>query len=150
MALPTGSGKRVFDSVFTVDNSPSAVANNAFSDAADVNNFTNSGDAPTASVTFSATFVLAPTLGSVVNLYARLMAFDGSQNAEIPTANYPNIYLGSFPLKTVTSLQHAIIEVALPSNKTGQVYQLYYENKSGQSIPAGWAATLTPQGIGPA
>ena len=128
-----------------------AVANNAFSVAGDVvsGNWTNTDDAAAGSMILECTFSVAPTASSVIHLYARLLDIVGTSDQQTPDADFNHVYLGSFPLNNNTTAQIIPIEIGLPNVKTSQIYQFYLENKSGQSLPAGWKLWLTPKAIGP-
>lgn len=129
-----------------------AVANNAFSAAGDVltGGWVNTDDAPAAAMVLECTFSVAPTAYSVVHVYARPMDIVSTADMQAPSANNPHVYLGSFPLMNNTSAQYIPIDVALPNVKSQQTYEFYLENKSGQSLPAGWQLWLTPKALGPA
>ena len=68
----------------------------------------------------------------------------------MPDANFPNIYIGSFPHNNPsTGAQTASMRAALPNTKTSQTYNFYIENQTGQTISAGWDLHVTPLTIGP-
>ena len=58
-------------------------------------------------------------------------------------------YVGSFPVNDVTTAQYISINISLPNTVTSQQYELYVENVTGQSLPAGWDLSVTPKAIGP-
>lgn len=94
----------------------------------------------------SVTFSVAPAAGEVVNLYARLLDIDGTNDAQVPSANYLATYLGSFLVENVTSAQYiALYNVALP----GRSFDCYIENKTSQTISAAWTLKVQPKTIGP-
>lgn len=136
----------------TVAGGTSTVANDAFSASGDVvsGGWTNDDDAVMASmVAFFDWNTTAPTANSAVNLYARLLDIDSTNDQDTPDANYQHVYLGSFPVNDVLTNQYIPIEISLPNTKTSQVYEFYIENKTGQSIVAGWTLKITPKAIGP-
>lgn len=149
MAISTGAEIDFFGTQDTVTGTTSAVANNGFSATADINQWTNDDDARVASVTFTGTFAVAPTLGTYVNLYARLMNVDGTSDAPVPSASFLHYCLGSFPVDGIATSQVVTIEVPLPNAYTSQVYEFYIENKSGQSLNSGWTMKVTPKAAGP-
>lgn len=149
MAISTGTLIEFFGAQDTLGTSSSAVANNAFSVAADLSTWTNDDDAPRASVTLAVTFSVAPTANSVVNLYLRLLGVQSTNDQPIPDANFTHVYVGAFPVNDVTTAQYIPIDIALPNAQASQQYEFYLENKTGQSMPAGWDLYVTPKTYGP-
>lgn len=152
MAIGTDSAIHFFGTQDTVTagGGTSAVADAAFSATGDIVQWTNDDDAPMASVTaFFDWNVTAPDANSTVNLYARLMNTDGTNDSDVPDANFPHYFLGSFPTNDVLTNQYITIDVALPNAYTSTVYEFYIENKTGQSIQAGWTLKVTPKTLGP-
>jgi len=149
MAIGAGTAIEFFGTQDTVTSSSSAVVNGAFSVAADAPTWTNDDDAPVAAVILSATFSVAPTANSIVNLFARMMNVQSTNDQDVPDANFTHTYLGSFPLNNVTSTQFIAIDVTLPNTKTSQEYDFYIQNSGGQTISAGWGLYVTPKTIGP-
>jgi hypothetical protein len=131
-----------------------AVANAAFSDGTtDLDQWTNTDDAPLAIFVLEFTLAAAGTAGTVIDLYARPMniGFGGAADADVPDANFPHMYLGSFPINNPsTDPQIATFGmVGLPNVITSQPYIFYIRNNTGQSIDAGWDLTITPMTFGP-
>jgi len=149
MAIGTGSLVEFFGTQDTLGTSSAAVANDAFSIAGDLSTWTNDDDAPRASVTILANFSVAPTASSVLNLYLRPLDLQSTNDQDVPDANFTHIYAGSFPLNDVTTAQYIAIDISLPNAYTSQQYEFYVENKSGQSLPAGWDIYVTPKTYGP-
>jgi hypothetical protein len=149
MAIGTNALVEVFGTQDTLGTTSGSVVNDAFSVAGDLSTWTNTDDAPRASVTLSATFSVAPTQGSVVNLFLRLLDVQSTNDQEIPDADYGHVYVGSFPVNNVTSAQYQAIDISLPNGSTSQQYEFYVENKSGQSMSAGWDIYVTPKTYGP-
>lgn len=149
MAISTNSLIEFFGTQDTLGTSSSAVANNAFSVAADLSTWTNDDDAPRATVVLSCTFTVAPTANSVINLYLRLLDIQSTNDQPVPDANFTHVYVGSFPVNDVTTAQYIPIDITLPNSQTSQQYEFYVENKTGQSLPAGWDIYVTPKTYGP-
>lgn len=149
MAITTNAAVNVFGTQDTLGTSSSAVANDAFSVAADLSTWTNDDDAPLASVTLLANFSVAPDASSAINLYLRLLDVQSTNDQDVPDANFQHVYVGSFPLNDVTTAQYIPIDIALPNAQTSQQYEFYVENKSGQSLPAGWDIYVTPKTLAP-
>lgn len=153
MAIGTDSAIHFFGSLTALGNTTSTVANDAFSDGTnDLNAWTNSDDAPEATAVLEFTTATTGNAGSVLNLYAKLLDVGnaGTEDTEVPDANFPNIFMGSFPHNNPsTSAQTASIVISLPNVVTSQVYHFYIENKTGQTISASWELTIRPRTIGP-
>ena len=149
MAISTGAAIEFFGTQDTLGTTNSAVANAAFSVAADLSTWTNDDDAVSASVTLSCTFSVAPTANTSLNLYLRLLDVQSTNDNTVPDANFQHVYVGSFPLNDSTSAQYITIDIGLPNAYTSQQYEFYIENGSDQSLPAGWDIFVTPKAIGP-
>ena len=149
MAIGTGALIEFFGTQDTLGTLKALVADNAFSVAGDLSTWTNDDDAPQASVTLLANFSVAPTANSTVNLYLRPLDIQSTNDQEIPDANFTHTYVGSFPVNDVTTAQYVKIDISLPNSYTSQQYEFYVENKSGQSLPAGWDIYVTPKTYGP-
>jgi hypothetical protein len=154
MAIGTDSAIHFFGTQDTLGGTATAaVADNNFSTinaTTGMNSWTNDDDAPMASVTLLADFSVAPDANSVINLYARPLDVQSTNDNPVPDANFQRLYLGSFGLNDVTTpAQYVTMDIALPNGKTSQEYEFYLENKSGQSLPAGWDFYITPKTLGP-
>ena len=149
MAIGTGSLVEFFGTQDTLGTSSATVADAAFSIAGDLSTWTNDDDAPRASVTALIDFAVTPTASSVVNLYLRPLNTQSTNDQEIPDANFTHTYVGSFPVNDVTTNQYITIDISLPNAYTSQQYEFYIENKTGQTIQAGWDIYVTPKTYGP-
>lgn len=149
MAIGTDSAIEFFGTQDTLGTSSAAVADDAFSIAGDLSTWTNDDDAPQASVILLANFSVAPDANSVINLYVRPLNVQSTNDGDVPDANFQHNFRGSFPLNDVTTAQYITIQISLPNTKTSQEYEFYVENKSGQSLPAGWDIFTTPKTLGP-
>ena len=149
MAISTDDGIEKFGTQDTVTSSSSSVADAAFSVAADVSTWTNDDDAPAAAVVFSGTYSTAPDANSSVDLLARLMNIDSTNDALEPDANNTHVWLGSFPLDDTTSAQYVPIDVPLPNTKSSQEYDFYIQNNGGQTLSSSWTLKVTPKTLGP-
>ena len=136
--------------------SPGSVANGAFSAAGDVSDWTNDDDAP------MAMFVLvlqdlsgAATAGDTIELYAKPLNIDGTNDHQGPNANVKTIFLGVFVIDAVdpaaTDDVYLLGPVALPNMKTSQEYEFYiYNNLTTVSIDAAdWELWVIPTTVGP-
>jgi len=137
--------------------SPGAVSNGAFSAASDVNDWTNSDDAPLAM------FVLvlqdlsgSATANDTIDLYCKpLNVVNTTGDHEGPSTTLKSIYLGSFLVDSgdpaATDENYVLGPVALPNTKTSQEYEFYiYNNLTTVGIDAAdWELWITPMTIGP-
>ena len=151
MAIGTDAAIDFFGTQDTLGTSSASVANNAFSIASDLSTWVNDDDAKEASVVLLADWnTTAPDADSVVNLYARLLDVQSTNDQDVPDANFQHVYLGSFPTNDVLTNQYIPRIIHLPNNKTSQNYEFYIENKTGETIQAGWDIYITPKATGPA
>lgn len=149
MAIGTDSAVEFFGDQDTLGTSSAAVADAAFSIASDLSIWVNDDDAPKASVVFKGTYASAPTANTTVDLYARLLNVQSTNDQDVPDANYPHAYVGSFPLNDVTSEQFTAIDINLKNTLTSQNYEFYIQNNAKQTLSAGWDLYVTPKTIGP-
>lgn len=149
MSITTGALIEVFGTQDTLGASSASVANGAFSVAGDLSTWVNDDDAINASIVILANFSVAPTANTSINLYAKLDNIQGTNDQDVPNANFQHTYLGSFPLNDVTTAQYINIGISLPNAYSSQEYIFYIENQSGQSLPAGWDLFITPKTLGP-
>ena len=149
MAIGTDAAIEFFGTQDTLGTSSATVADDAFSIAGDLSTFTNDDDAPMASVTALIDYSVAPDVNSAVNLYLRLLNVQSTNDADVPDANFQHFYVGSFPVNDVTTNQYITIDINFPNGKSSQEYEFYIENKTGQTIQAGWDIFVTPKTIGP-
>lgn len=153
MAIGTDSAIHFFGTQDTLGSTTSAVTNDSFSDGTnDLIAWTNDDDAPMAAFVLEFTTATTGTAGSVINLYARLIDIGnaGTEDAEAPDANFQHLFLGSFLHNNPsTAAQTVSFNTQLPNTKTSQIYNYYIENKTGQTISAGWDVHVTPMTIGP-
>jgi len=140
--------------------SESAVNNGAFSVAADVNDWTNSDDAPLAMFKLALHDLSgAATAGDTVDLYCKPLNIESTADYQGPNSNLKAIYLGSFLVDAVdpaaTADYYVLGPVGLPNYKTSQEYEFYiYNNLTTVNITNGasgphWDLWITPMTIGP-
>lgn len=158
MAIGTDDGIHKFGTQTQVTvASPGSVANGAFSAASDVNDWTNSDDAP------QAMFVLvlqdlsaAATAGDTIGLYCKpLNVVNTTGDHQGPNTNVPTIFLDAFVIDAVdpaaTDDNYVLGPVNLPNTKTSQEYEFYIKNDlTTVSIDAAdWELWITPLTMGP-
>lgn len=147
MAISTDAAIEFFGTQDTITGSGGTVADAAFGAAATT--WTNDDDARYASIILDCSFTTAPDANSSVNLYLRLLNIQSTNDQDVPDANFPHVYVGSFPLNDVTTQQWCPIDIILPNTKTSQEYNFYIENKGGQTMDSDWDLHITPKAIGP-
>lgn len=135
--------------------STSAVTDTSFSVAADVDStWTNDDDATHADFVLEWQYA-SGTLdaGGGVNLYARLLNIQSTNDEAVPDASNRKHYLGTFKidegLGTATNEYIALLDAELPAVATSQGIEFYIENKTGVTISAGWDMWATPKSLGP-
>jgi hypothetical protein len=97
---------------------------------------------PDAIFTLSGQFATAPTEGTVISVFARPLAIDGTNDSEIPEAARPTRFIGAFVVNNVTTLQAMeLLAVDLPRKAS------YYlmNSGTGQSLSAGWQLSVYPR-----
>ena len=154
MTIGTDAAIHFWGTADALGNTTSAVTNGSFSDGTnDLDQWTNADDAPLAIFVLEFTTATTGTAGTTINLYARPMNIGsaGTEDAEVPDANFGHMYIGSFPHNNPsTSAQTATFgPVGLPNVITSQPYEFYIENDTGQTISSGWELIVTPMTFGP-
>ena len=154
MALATNSAVEYFgtQSTVTASGGTSSVVSGDFSATADLETggWTNAENSPMASVVLTGVLAGLPaSAGKSINLFARLMDIDGTSDQEIPSSDFKHVYLGYFPIGTTTTISPTPIDVRLPNNYSGQIYEFYLENTAGVTLNAGWTLKVQPKTIGP-
>jgi hypothetical protein len=115
-------------------------ATGAFSTSGEVTAL-SSNTYPIGDAVLSCSFSVAPTEGDRVHLYRRDINIDSTNDATAPEAGYEHIYLGSFPVKDVTSQQY----IPLPGIPLAYGDQEFYiENDADQTMDADYTVKITP------
>lgn len=129
------------------------IAADAFSITADIDAFTNTQDSPTIVMTLKLQFAVQPTAGTNINIYARKMDIEGTNDSSVPDDNNIDQIIGRFTVDaTVATSTDAFLTtqwMTISNHYSAQVYQFYLQNKSDQSISAGWELFLTQVSKGP-
>lgn len=136
------------------DGSTSTIATTAFSVAADISAWTNDDDAPFANFVLENQFdTTMPTAGTI-DLYARVLNLQSTNDPGTPDANNLTYFLGTFPIdfgvaNDVNYFSY-IYGARLPNNITSQIYEFYlHNNATGQTIGIDWNLWITPTTVGP-
>ena len=135
----------------TLESSGASIAAGAVGQADDANYVlsTDAANWPDAEFVLTATFATAPTEGRAVNLLARPLNIDGTNDAPVPEAGRPTHYVGSFIVDNTTSTQYlnlqGIVAYDLPREA-----DYYLHNGADQAVSAGWKLVVTPRNVIPA
>lgn len=127
-----------------------AIANNAVVQAngANYSIFLDGSSYPDAKfVLSSVVFSVVPTEGSLLSLYAQPLDIDGTDDAEVPEATRPTVFIGNFVVNNVAAQKP--MELLVQDVPWFASYYLH-NNGTGQSINAGWALKVTPCTYAPA
>lgn len=105
------------------------------------------GGYPDGEFALSCAYGSAPTEGTLISLYARVLDIDGTNDTDVPEATRPGYVVGAFVVNNVTSTQYLWCYAQdLPLVAS---YYLH-NNGTGQTISAGWTLKVTPRSRGPA
>ena len=134
----------VFGTPKTLEANGGSIANNAVvqADDATYDQVSDGASFIYADFVLSFTYASAPTEGTVLALYARPLDIDGTNDAEVPEAARPTMFIGSFVVNNVTTAQYAqLIERQVP--KLASYY--IHNSATGQTVSAGWTLKVTPR-----
>ena len=134
----------VFGTPKTLEANGGAIANNAVvqADDATYDQVSDGAGFMYADFVLGFTYATAPTEGAVLALYARPLDIDGTNDAEVPEAARPTMFIGSFVVNNVTTAQYAqLIERQVP--KLASYY--IHNSATGQTVSAGWTLKVTPR-----
>lgn len=102
---------------------------------------------PDADFVLAVAFTTAPTANTTLDLYARELDIDSTNDAQAPTTTYKARYIGSFVVNAVTTAQY----LKLCARDVPLVAGYYiHNNATGQALSAGWTLKATPRTMGPA
>jgi hypothetical protein len=154
MAIATNDLIDKFGTLTSVDDgSTSTVANDAFSVAADISAWTNGDDVPQAGFVLKAQWATVTNVANkLINVYARPINIQSTNDPVAPGTNRYATWIGSFTVYAASTATDYFFESSrcdLPNLKSGQEYEFYVENKTGQTISAGWALWIMPITQGP-
>ena len=134
----------VFGTPKTLEANGGSIANNAVvqADDATYDQVSDGAGFIYADFVLGFTYASAPTEGTVLALYARPLDIDGTNDAEVPEAARPTMFIGSFVVNNVTTAQYAqLIERQVP--KLASYY--IHNSATGQTVSAGWTLKVTPR-----
>lgn len=156
MAIATGDAIWKFGTQDEVTSgTPATIANNAFgkADQGGTIAYTNNDNATNGSAVLKCQFdTTMPTEGRI-GLYAHLLNIQGINDAEVPDANNPSHYVGSFQIDfgvaaDVDFYTH-IADFEFPQAGNNQAIDWYIKNEdTGQTIGVSWQLWITPKAVG--
>lgn len=149
MTIGTNDGIVKLGTTKTLEASGASISNNTIVQANDASySIASDGSyAPDAEFVLSCAFASAPTENTTLDLYARELDIDSTNDADAPETTYKPRYIGSFTLNNVTSTQHLKLR-AFDVPLVADYYVL--NNGTGQTVSSGWALKVTPKTVGPA
>lgn len=135
------------------DGSTSSIATGAFSVAADISAWTNTDDVPFANFVLKCQWATVTGVANkVVNVYARPINIQSTNDPVAPGTNRAAQGIGAFSVYAAGTGTDYFFDSGicrLPNVKSGQEYEFYLENQTGQIISASWALWIMPITQGP-
>ena len=137
-----------------VDSSSGSVANDAFSVAGDVSDWTNDDDSPGAFFTLRAQFATMPTVGSI-SLHCAVLNIQSTNDESDVDSSNDGHFLGEFKIDfgigNATNFYAGLHVPELPPGiATSQIYRFFIKNNgTSQTVTAGWGLWVTPTTHGP-
>jgi hypothetical protein len=127
----------------TLEANGASIANNAIAQANDASYgiVADGASFPHAKFVASFTFSVAPTEGTIIELRARPLNIDSTNDTEAPETTRTPVYIGAYEVNNVTTAQYA--EIVARDVPWEADYYLY-NNGTGQTISAGWTLKVTP------
>jgi len=135
------------------DGSTSSIADGAFSVAADITTRTNGDDAPSSSYILQCQFATLPDDNSTIDLFARKLNIESTNDSPEPDAVNLSQRVGSFTVDGTIAVTNDMFLptnwLTLPNMKSSQEYDYYLGNNTGQTISANWELFENPSTKGP-
>jgi hypothetical protein len=104
---------------------------------------------PFADFMLNATWAASHASGSSVNLYARHLNIDGTNDQDSPGASFRHELVGVFPAPgSGASGSHIVFCRDVPTSPIGDV-EYFIENSTNATINAGWKVTVYPKSYVP-
>ena len=148
MAINTGAAVEEFGTQVSRITTAGSLALNAFSPSSDATTFTNTDNAVSASFVFKGTFSVSPDVSGSIDLHAKLLNIQSTNDSPEPSSTYSGGYLGSFPLDSGSTSEQVIdLIVGLPNAKAAQEYDFFIQNSAGQTLSAGATVYITDTAI---
>ena len=134
------------DDVINATGSTSAVTDTSMSVAGDLTSWTNDEDAERAAVTIKWQYPSGTiSAGASIALYCRKMNVQSTNDESAVDASNKKHYLGSAQVDeglAATTDDYITFDIDLENYKTSSVYEFFWENNTGVSMSAGWAAWI--------
>jgi len=129
-----------YASQVTLEASGASAASDAFVAADDATlSSTNHSDYPVADFVLKCDLGGAPS-NATVNLYRCDQNIDGTNDAVAPSSSFPHVLVGVVAIPASTAAYYPFPNVPL-----SQECKFYLENKTGQTLSAGWTLKATPK-----
>lgn len=133
----------------TLEASGASISNAAIGQAndatLDLTSYTSPAGYPHVRFVLLVTYSVSPNENSVIELIAREMDVDSTNDTIAPTATFREKRVGQFIVDDTTSAQYIVCDVFDAPPKAD--YYLY--NDTGQTVPATWTLKATPFTFGP-
>lgn len=137
-----------YASQVTLEASGASCASDAYVAANDADlTSANHTNFPLADFVLQCDFGAAVGAGTYVNLYRRELNINGTSDAPAPSASHPHIFVGAFQITSGQSASANYPCVGVPITAD---CEFFIENKTAQSIQAGWVLKATPKTTEPA
>lgn len=128
----------------TLVSSGASLSNNTMSAAssATYDRDADGGGFPDAELVLAVAYGTAPTINTTLDLYARELDIDGTNDAAAPTTSYKRRFICSFPVINQTATQH-IKALAFDVPPLSEFY--LHNNATGQTVSSGWTLKIKPR-----
>ena len=135
--------------VVSASGGTSAVTDDSFSAAADMDEWTNDDDAPFAVAVLKFQYPSGTIDTGGVHLYMQLKNIDSTNDEPQPDANFEQHFIGTFPTDAglaATTDNYVSLgqQFELPNHYSSQVYEFAIKNSCGVTLTAGWTVKVTP------
>jgi hypothetical protein len=140
----------VYATQVVLEDSGAVTASDVFTKADDVSlSNANHSDYPLGDFVLAAAFAGTPGAYGNVNLYRRDLNIDSTNDAPAPSANYKGTFVGSFIIESAATASNKQY-YPLKDVPLSKECEFYIENKTDQSMNAGWDLKVTPKTYKPA
>jgi hypothetical protein len=137
----------VWGSLITLESNGGAIANNSLvlADDATYDVVSQGSSYPDAEFVLSGAFAIAPVENTTLALYARPLDVDGTADSDVPEATRPTVFIGTFSVNNVTTLQTLVLNGLFASDVPRLAEYYVHNNGTGQSLSAGWTLKVRPR-----
>lgn len=138
--------KLIVGTEYTLEANGGSTSNGTYTQADDANlTIANVAGYPALVIEFSGALGVTGTTGSVIDIYMRPLNFEGTNDAQAPSATHQHTWVASIPYDsavTTSTFYHRTPVVANPHPLTECAF--YIANRTGQTLSAGWTLKVTP------